>query len=61
MRWVWAVGYFVLEQAGDVPGLLKQPLQFDYAAVIFPSTLACPPNRFLDEPGSLAHFTLALD
>jgi len=59
VRRVWAMRDLILEQAGDVPGLLQQPLQFHDAALIFPSTLACPANRLSDEPGSLAHFRLA--
>jgi hypothetical protein len=59
VRRVWAVRHLILEQARHVPGLLQQPLQFHDAALIFPSTLACPANRLSDEPGSLAHFRLA--
>jgi hypothetical protein len=59
VRWVWAVRDLILEQAGDVPGLLQQPLQFHDASVVFPSTLACPADRLSDKPGGLAHFRLA--
>jgi hypothetical protein len=59
VRRVWAVRYFVLEQARHVSGLLQQSLQFQDASVVFASTLACPVDRLGDEPGSLAHFRLA--
>jgi hypothetical protein len=50
---VWAVRYFVLKQARDVPGLLQESLQFHNASLVFPSALACPVHRLSDEPGSL--------
>jgi hypothetical protein len=49
VRWVWAVGYFVLKVAGDIAGLLQQPFKFHDAPLIFPSTLACPANCLSDE------------
>jgi hypothetical protein len=59
VRWVWAVGYFVLKVAGDVPGLLQQSLKFPYLFHIFPSTPPCKIHRLANEPNSLAHFLVA--
>ncbi len=59
VRRVRAVRDLVLEQAGDVPGLLQQSLKFPYLFHIFPSTAPCKIHRLANEPNSLAHFLVA--
>jgi hypothetical protein len=56
---VWAIGDLVLQQAGHVSGLLQQSLEFPYSLNIFPGALACPIDRFTNEPHRLAHFLVA--